>query len=559
MKKSTSTVLLALFSCALIALIIWSLADPEGLSNGSAASGSTSKKGRVSLSEDASKPRKASEDKGDKTDKKEDVDPTKTETGKVLGKQGKSKSDEGSEREGQDKEISSSKNESTQNASELPKDADAANASTQVIFRTLLPNGKPFKMPVHVEQNGQSLGGPGVFGYQTIFDLKPGEATAYCKLHSRFSNIGEGESRPVTFEVNGQKQQLVVLKLDQGPGYFIQLKNNDPDDQSELFYDVVYDKSGQWTEEQAIAKAQLDVQRSSSTIIRLGVQEGLYYLVASSVPYRPELVKTIQVRNHLETRQFTLPKANTDNDWRFVKVTDSKGQAVTEASFTVQHKYEFSTFRQSPKFKHLGQGLYKVNIPFANKNPKDYQSSQLETSIGLKVVAVTPFKLNQSQIDVTASSDASLEFTLSTKDKAIEDKARIAIKGPKLEKEFSYSSQKKLSRLIPGEYRVRVFLRQPKAFRYQRPWKLKVVVYQKTLIVQEGKNTLTLPIEVYDRVIQTKSPEKIVIAQREGVDNSYPWIARTDSEGRAQFVNLAPGKYKLKVSGGQEKISFTVP
>lgn len=560
MKKSTSAVLLTLFSCALIALILWSLADPEGLSNGSAASGSPSRKGKVSLSEDASERSKNSQGNVKKAQQKENAAPTKTETGKVLGEQEKSRGDEGSERDNQSKEKGSSKKESAQSSSdESAKDAENKNALTQVSFRTLLPNGKPFKMPVHVEQNGQSLGGPGILGYQTIFDLKPGEATAYCKLHSRFSNIGEGESRPVTFVVNGQKQQLVVLKLDEAPGYFIELKNSAPDNDAELFYDVVYDKSGQWTEEQAIAKAQLDVQRSSSTIIRLGVQEGLYYLVASSVPYRAELVKTIQVRNHLETRQFTLPKANTDNDWRFVKVTNSKGQAVTEASFTVQHQFETSTFRQSPRFKYLGQGLYKVNIPLADKTPQGYESSQLETQIGQAVVAITAFRLNQNQIDVSLEGEASIHFTMTMKGKSVENKARIALEGPKLETEFSYSAKKQVTGLIPGEYRLRVFLPQPRAFQYQKRSFLKVVAYEKRIIVREGKNTVTLPIEVYDRIIPTKSPDKIVIVFRKAIRKRFPWIARTDSEGRAQLVNLAPGDYQLKVKGSQEKIQFTVP
>ncbi|MDF1663671.1 MAG: hypothetical protein P1V97_18020 [Planctomycetota bacterium] len=441
---------------------------------------------------------------------------------------------------------------------------DTKKEPIRVEFRTFLPNGKLYDMPVQVEQNGEIFGGTEMILAGVPFFLQPGEAVAFCTVDSLLRNIGHGQSDPLTFLVTGKPKQFVDLTLRECPGYYIDLKNGDPKNDAKIYYDVIYDKTGQMTDAQVKNAAIMSDFMAKLPEFKLNIDPGLYYIVASSVPYRIEFVKQINVGTRFESRSFKLPKALGDDYWRFVKVLNLLGKPITTARFRVSHNFISrddvlgNRHNFTPVTKHLGHGLYKVKIPLTQNGVKDYRSSILTTYLEDKVAAITPFKLDQNNIEVLLLGKGDIEFSIGLKGRN-NQQTNVVIEGPEIKIDCIYPEKKIVRDLNAGKYLIKVFLRQSEAIPLQREALRRVLVYQKWIDLKQGENKLSVSIEVYDRVIQTKTPKSLVVVFQKNGQRDHPWLANTDADGRVKLENLIPGEYLLEIAKSKEKVAFTVP
>lgn len=426
---------------------------------------------------------------------------------------------------------------------------------TRVTFKTFLPNGKPYSMSVQVEQNGKTMGGTSILGLKETYELEAGEATALCAIGELINTIGKGRSDPVTFLVTGKKEQIVSLTLKDDPGLYLEVQRSRPS-KNWILFDLIYDKDGSLTEKDVRERAKLRRMDSSKIEIQLSIKPGVYHFVASTYPYRIELIRRIEV-NRFETRSYKLPAPLTDDQWRFIKVTDGDGLPVTEAQFRFCFEYAHSDFQYEPLTKHLGEGLYKVNVPLSKQLSPGLQSSTVITRVQNKNAAVTPFNLSQSHIDVSLKHKGTLRVSLELKGRKGQN-ALIEVDGSGTDTDFRYPEKTSLPDLLPGPHKIKVYLKQTEAYPLQGRliW---VLVYQGSVDIRPGENAVPITIENYDRTIDTKVPGRLAVVFRKNYPRDHPWLAKTDVDGRAQLENLVPGDYTLSLKGTKTTISFTVP
>lgn len=519
MKKLTSAVLLIVFASALIALVLWSLGDESPKDNG-----------RVSKKAPAKKKIELNESDVPAPDIKKEVTPKK-----VAPKKEK----------------------------KAPSKKEDKAPLTKVIFKTYLHDGSDFRMPVHVKWNGKNYGGPGVYGFDTEFQLPPGTGSAYCKIYRQFGDIGSGQSDPVTFSINGEKEKVIKLTLRDSPGYGIEISHENPEETRPLFSGLVYDQSGTMSEAQIKEKVQLSPIGSSTSYVVLDVSPGLYHVAVSSAPFRVDVIQSLLVTNTLAKINVKVPNLESLDSWRTVKVVNSEGLAIEGARFVVNHLYnqEFTSpkaIQFKPKTKYMGQGLYKVQIHQSNRSTQQPDSNYLATYQRRTLLAKTPFQLKQKAISVLVKKRAEIDFAITLKTRP-EQRIMIEMTGPSKVGFIEYSKKKSVTGLIPGKYEVRITLELRHSYRPIRNRRPRICVFEETIELKSGKNELKTFVENYDWSLNLGEAKTALRISRTKDGRTRHWFSRSDEKGLVNFDNLLPGTYKVKVWSGTPFPSFSVP